>query len=139
MTNALKPEIKHSSIHLPDPPALTINTLVTMMRTALVQTLRYASRHSLRTPPTTLRPLTICLSISSARLFPNIRVQGARSYSAPAGLAKPEVEGRIMDLLKNFDKVSLAFSRPVHQLIMLFSGQRCFKGTISVFEAMGLY
>lgn len=28
-----------------------------------------------------------------------------RAYSAPAGLAKPEVEGRIIDLLKNFDKV----------------------------------
>ncbi|KAI9847894.1 MAG: Acyl carrier protein, mitochondrial [Thelocarpon superellum] len=30
----------------------------------------------------------------------------ARCYSAPAGLAKPEVEGRIVDLLKNFDKVN---------------------------------
>ena len=28
-----------------------------------------------------------------------------RCYSAPAGLGKPEVEGRIIDLLKNFDKV----------------------------------
>ncbi|MCJ1477129.1 hypothetical protein MMC13_005800 [Lambiella insularis] len=32
--------------------------------------------------------------------------QPARCYSAPAGLSKQEVEGRIMDLLKNFDKVS---------------------------------
>jgi hypothetical protein len=28
-----------------------------------------------------------------------------RCYSAPAGLSKAEVEGRIIDLLKNFDKV----------------------------------
>jgi len=32
--------------------------------------------------------------------------QVIRSYSAPAGLTKTEVEGRIVDLLKNFDKVS---------------------------------
>ncbi|KAJ6187498.1 hypothetical protein N7519_002406 [Penicillium mononematosum] len=32
--------------------------------------------------------------------------QGVRLYSAPAGLSKTEAEGRIVNLLKNFDKVS---------------------------------
>ncbi|KAJ5575179.1 Acyl carrier protein (ACP) [Penicillium hetheringtonii] len=32
--------------------------------------------------------------------------QSIRAYSAPAGLNKSEVEGRIVNLLKNFDKVS---------------------------------
>ena len=35
----------------------------------------------------------------------NGRAGSVRCYSAAAGLAKPEVEGRIIDLLKNFDKV----------------------------------
>ncbi|KAG0634456.1 hypothetical protein HOY80DRAFT_1098584 [Tuber brumale] len=33
-------------------------------------------------------------------------VVGARYYSAPASLSKEEVESRIMDLLKDFDKVT---------------------------------
>jgi len=32
-------------------------------------------------------------------------VLGARYYSAPVSLSKQEVESRIMDLLKDFDKV----------------------------------
>jgi hypothetical protein len=31
--------------------------------------------------------------------------QAVRCYAASAGLSKDEVTGRIMDLLKNFDKV----------------------------------
>ncbi|KAI9854051.1 MAG: hypothetical protein M1824_000660 [Vezdaea acicularis] len=42
----------------------------------------------------------------SAQLAPTVSCPAIRRYSAPAGLAKPEVEGRIMDLLKNFDKVN---------------------------------
>ncbi|PUU81524.1 acyl carrier protein-like protein [Tuber borchii] len=33
-------------------------------------------------------------------------ILGARSYSAPASLSKQEVESRIIDLLKDFDKVT---------------------------------
>ena len=49
------------------------------------------------------------LSLASPRRKPLAAtapvVISARRYSAPAGLTKQEVEGRIMDLLKNFDKV----------------------------------
>lgn len=31
--------------------------------------------------------------------------QGIRCYAASSGLSKDEVQGRILDLLKNFDKV----------------------------------
>ena len=41
--------------------------------------------------------------------YPSNRFKGVRSYSAPAGLSKNEVEGRIMDLLRNFDKVCVVF------------------------------
>ncbi|MCJ1356935.1 MAG: Acyl carrier protein, mitochondrial [Icmadophila ericetorum] len=39
------------------------------------------------------------------RPTPSRSYKGVRFYSAPAGLERQEVEGRIMDLLKNFDKV----------------------------------
>ncbi|KAI9802171.1 MAG: Acyl carrier protein, mitochondrial [Phylliscum demangeonii] len=42
---------------------------------------------------------------AAARLVPAVYVPAVRWYSASAALEKPEVEGRIMDLLKNFDKV----------------------------------
>jgi NADH dehydrogenase (ubiquinone) 1 alpha/beta subcomplex 1 len=35
--------------------------------------------------------------------------QAVRCYSASAGLSQDEVTGRIMDLLKNFDKVKALF------------------------------
>ncbi|KAI9822566.1 MAG: hypothetical protein M1827_000285 [Pycnora praestabilis] len=44
--------------------------------------------------------------IRSSQFAPATSFQAIRCYSAPAGLAKQEVEGRIMDLLKNFDKVN---------------------------------
>ncbi|KAI5776879.1 putative acyl carrier protein [Geopyxis carbonaria] len=37
---------------------------------------------------------------------PAAYTMGVRYYSAPAGLSKEEVEGRIKDLLKGFDKVT---------------------------------
>ncbi|KAN0085473.1 acyl carrier protein-like protein [Elaphomyces granulatus] len=41
-----------------------------------------------------------------ARPFQFVPCQATRLYSAPAGLVKDEVEGRIVGLLKNFSKVS---------------------------------
>ncbi len=40
-----------------------------------------------------------------AQFAPRFAFQAVRFYSAPAGLGKDEVEGRIVNLLKNFDKV----------------------------------
>jgi len=37
---------------------------------------------------------------------PSVYFQAVRCYAASAGLSKDEVTGRIMDLLKNFDKVT---------------------------------
>jgi NADH dehydrogenase (ubiquinone) 1 alpha/beta subcomplex 1, acyl-carrier protein len=38
---------------------------------------------------------------------------GVRCYASGGGLQEDEVKGRIMDLLKNFDKVGLVCSRGV--------------------------
>ncbi|KAI9892646.1 MAG: Acyl carrier protein, mitochondrial [Vezdaea aestivalis] len=45
-------------------------------------------------------------ALRPSKVSPSIAVQALRMYSAPSGLAQTEVEGRIMDLLKNFDKVT---------------------------------
>lgn len=44
--------------------------------------------------------------IRQTQFAPSFSFQAIRSYSAPAGLNQGEVEGRIVDLLKNFDKVT---------------------------------
>lgn len=44
----------------------------------------------------------------------------ARFYSAPAGLSKEEVEGRIINLLKNFDKVRIFSTFSLSRQILIF-------------------
>ena len=81
------------------------NHTSTMIRAALFQSVRCASRSVKRTQLPVSRAIAPCLSVSSTRYTPSPRHTGIRCYSAPAGLSKTEVEGRIIDLLKNFDKV----------------------------------
>ncbi|KAL8674916.1 MAG: hypothetical protein Q9168_000720 [Polycauliona sp. 1 TL-2023] len=77
-----------------------------MIRTAFLNNVRSVSRIALRPQSLSSRTLTPCLATQPAIHTPSKLPQSARWYSAPAGLAKPEVEGRIMDLLKGFDKVT---------------------------------
>ncbi|KAI4241607.1 MAG: hypothetical protein L6R40_004439 [Gallowayella cf. fulva] len=77
-----------------------------MIRAALFHNVRCASRIAIRSHILPSRIVTPCLSLRPAVYNPSTLPQSARWYSAPAGLSKPEVEGRIMDLLKGFDKVT---------------------------------
>ncbi|MCJ1296134.1 hypothetical protein MMC34_007699 [Xylographa carneopallida] len=77
-----------------------------MFRTAFLQSVRYASRYAHGSQAPILRPVVPATYGIVTRSSPIRNLQPARCYSAPAGLSKEEVEGRIMDLLKNFDKVS---------------------------------
>jgi len=76
-----------------------------MFRSAIVRSLRAsAPRVAVKTPA----PFQIRSSPIAARVpqfTPCFVSQSIRAYSAPAGLNKSEVEGRIVNLLKNFDKV----------------------------------
>ena len=76
-----------------------------MIRAAVLQSVRCASKPMARIPTRTSRAIAPCLSAGSSRSPLASKYHGVRCYSAPAGLSKQEVEGRIMDLLKNFDKV----------------------------------
>ena len=101
-----------------------------MIRTALWQTAKYASRVASRSQMPAPRTIAPCFSACHISQCSGRVSQGARWYSAPAGLAKQEVEGRIIDLLKGFDKVC----RPCHSVYRLeaykiCAGQGQFKGT----------
>jgi hypothetical protein len=76
--------------------------LQTMLRSALLR----ASR-SIR--PSAIRPVAKAAvrPVLVAPVKP-VLPMGIRFYSAPASLSKEEVEGRIKDLLKGFDKVSIS-------------------------------
>ncbi|KAJ5585105.1 uncharacterized protein N7459_004905 [Penicillium hispanicum] len=77
-----------------------------MLRSAIVRSLRAsAPRAAIKTPaPFQIRSSPV--AVRASQFTPCFVSQTIRSYSAPAGLSKNEVEGRIVNLLKNFDKVS---------------------------------
>ncbi|MCJ1364221.1 hypothetical protein MMC16_003330 [Acarospora aff. strigata] len=77
-----------------------------MFRIAVVQSAQAAARSvvCLRSPIP--RPSIVRTLVRSTQFAPSVSCPAVRYYSAPAGLSKQEVEGRIVDLLKNFDKLS---------------------------------
>jgi NADH dehydrogenase (ubiquinone) 1 alpha/beta subcomplex 1 len=73
-----------------------------MFRTALLRSARTAATAAVRRAQPIARPaFRVPVQTAAPSVF-----QAVRCYSASAGLSKQEVEGRIVDLLKNFDKVS---------------------------------
>ncbi|PGH27574.1 acyl carrier protein [Polytolypa hystricis UAMH7299] len=78
-----------------------------MFRSAVARSLRSVSvpRVVRRSPVSFQIPRSSPVARPS-QFAPCLSFQAVRSYSASAGLSKPEVEGRIVDLLKNFDKVT---------------------------------
>ncbi|KAJ9649008.1 mitochondrial acyl carrier protein [Coniosporium tulheliwenetii] len=78
-----------------------------MLRTAIIRSARAATRSVARwQAPIAARPLAPSSFLRSRQTAPAVYFQAVRCYSAHSGLSKEEVQGRILDLLKNFDKVS---------------------------------
>ncbi|QDS71637.1 hypothetical protein FKW77_007426 [Venturia effusa] len=77
--------------------------MITMFRTVIFISARAASRAVCSRPAPIARTAAIRSSFLPSKL--QLGSQFARCYSASAGLSKDEVQGRIMDLLRNFDKV----------------------------------
>ncbi|EMF12868.1 acyl carrier protein [Sphaerulina musiva SO2202] len=76
-----------------------------MFRTALLRATRVAAQSGARAAPvarTAIRSPFITSRISS----PATRIAAIRCYASSSGLGQEEVTGRILDLLKNFDKLS---------------------------------
>ncbi|KAJ5255353.1 hypothetical protein N7497_007162 [Penicillium chrysogenum] len=75
-----------------------------MFRSAIARSLKASAPRVIKTPaPFHIRSSPIAAQVPQ---FTPCFAQGVRLYSAPAGLSKTEAEGRIVNLLKNFDKVS---------------------------------
>ncbi|KAI9654467.1 MAG: putative secondary metabolism biosynthetic enzyme [Trizodia sp. TS-e1964] len=75
-----------------------------MFRTALLRSARLAIQSTVRQPRSMARGASPFIR-RNPQFAPAFTFQSIRCYSAPVGLSREEVEGRIMDLLKNFDKV----------------------------------
>ncbi|KFY07500.1 hypothetical protein V492_07072 [Pseudogymnoascus sp. VKM F-4246] len=95
-----------------------------MFRTVLLKSARSAASQAVRRAGPIARPTS---AIPTFQYAPSV-FNAARCYSAAAGLAKPEVEGRIVDLLKNFDKVSAHELEDV-LVKLLFVANQLFKVT----------
>ncbi|KAK4932064.1 hypothetical protein LTR28_011459 [Elasticomyces elasticus] len=77
-----------------------------MFRTALLRSARCAMQASTRQQAPIARKITTAPLRPSKQFVPASSFNTVRCYSAHAGLGEDEVQGRILDLLKNFDKVS---------------------------------
>merc|ERR1711964_932293 len=84
--------------------AIRISTAITMLRQAIFTSARAASRWSCARATPIARQTVLRSSAFPSRQ--QLAFQGVRCYAASAGLSKDEVQGRILDLLKNFDKVT---------------------------------
>lgn len=81
-----------------------------MFRTAVLRAAR-----TLSVPRIAVAAPIIRAPIRAAVQFkPAFTVSAVRCYSAGGSLTKPEVEGRILDLLKGFDKVGHDAFLPHH-------------------------
>lgn len=88
----------------------SIPASIIMFRSAVVRSLRSSMPRVPRTPASfQLRSSPVA---RRSQFTPAFSYQAVRLYSAPAGLQKNEVEGRIVNLLKNFDKVRLQDRKP---------------------------
>jgi NADH dehydrogenase (ubiquinone) 1 alpha/beta subcomplex 1 len=77
-----------------------------MFRTAIARSARVVAQSSSRSYSTPAFRRAIIPSAPFARIpAPVSRIAAVRCYAAGSGLNKDEVTGRILDLLKNFDKV----------------------------------
>lgn len=74
-----------------------------MFRSAVVRSLRASIPRAVRASAP--YQMKIAPAARPSQIVPAFQSQSVRFYSAPAGLSKEEVEGRIVNLLKNFDKV----------------------------------
>ncbi|EMC95569.1 hypothetical protein BAUCODRAFT_108959 [Baudoinia panamericana UAMH 10762] len=82
-----------------------------MYRTALLRAARSAAQASSRVQRPAFQRAIQTPFIQPRISTPAFAISAVRCYASSSGLAQEEVTGRILDLLKNFDKVSDEASR----------------------------
>lgn len=97
-----------------------------MFRTAILRSARGAARSVTRWQAPIARPVVPTLRAQSRQQLPAACFQAVRCYSAGGALNRDEAEGRILDLLKNFDKVC-ALERSLRQASDLANAHCRFK------------
>ena len=84
------------------------HTTVAMFRTSIVRSARAVAQASARSYSTPAFRRAIPTPFAAAWTpAPVSRITAVRCYAAGSGLNQEEVTGRILDLLKNFDKVRI--------------------------------
>ncbi|EME80910.1 uncharacterized protein MYCFIDRAFT_61135 [Pseudocercospora fijiensis CIRAD86] len=76
-----------------------------MFRTALLRSARCVAQSSTRVAQPAVRTYIRSPFVTSRISTPATRIAAVRCYASASGLRQEEVTGRILDLLKNFDKV----------------------------------
>ncbi|KAM3070090.1 mitochondrial acyl carrier protein [Clarireedia jacksonii] len=77
-----------------------------MFRTALLRSARCAVSKAVQRPAAIARPVIQNSFVTKSQFAAPSAFHAVRCYSAAAGLSRDEVTGRILDLLKNFDKLT---------------------------------
>ncbi|GAB1733521.1 hypothetical protein KC363_g7011 [Hortaea werneckii] len=77
-----------------------------MFRTAVLRSVRCAAQASTRVQRPAVQTAFRAPFVQSRISTPATSISAIRSYASSSGLSQDEVTGRILDLLKNFDKVS---------------------------------
>jgi hypothetical protein len=95
-------------------------TDLTMFRTVIIAASRAAQTGAIRRPAPVFRALPQPRNIVLKQATPSWSFQAVRCYAAAAGLNKDEVTGRILELLKNFDKVGFAIPSLIHEVLICF-------------------
>ncbi len=125
------PSIPSSSSVAYSAPGIQVTAFVKMLRTGVTRALYAVTRTQLPRQLPAFRTRISSSLLQSGRVGPSLAVSSIRCYSAPAGLSKDEVQGRIMDLLKNFDKVcsqNSSSALTLGSLAKLETGHRRIKG-----------
>ena len=91
-------------------PGLTQQTLsstllIKMLRSAAGRSLRCACRVSTRTSAVLIRAAAPRIRMAITGISPTFNTLSSKQYSSSSGLEEKEIEGRIMNVLKKFDKV----------------------------------
>lgn len=99
----------HPPPQQPSQPISSItHTTIAMFRTSIVRSARAVAQASARSYSTPAFRRAIPTPFAAAWTpAPVSRITAVRCYAAGSGLNQEEVTGRILDLLKNFDKVRI--------------------------------
>ncbi|RMY85564.1 hypothetical protein D0861_06393 [Hortaea werneckii] len=77
-----------------------------MFRTAVLRSVRCAAQASTRVQRPAVQTAFRAPFVQSRISTPATSISAIRSYASSSGLSQDEVTGRILDLLKNFDKLA---------------------------------